>query len=469
VLESFPQFERMVLATSDREPLLEVGEGAPLPSGFLSAVAAGPDHSQISETLRIAGRTIQIASVPMRSTNGQTIARLYAIIDVALLNPMLRSDELGESATVFLVDRDSHFLNPPHGVDSEALYNGDGGESDLSDLTSSVAYYDDPLGMRVVGTRMPFARFGWTLVIEQPYDEAFAPIVRSMSRVAGLNLVIVLGVGLIAFRLANSIVKPLKALSTAAERLSRGEREVEIDETIFTSDEVHVLTRTFNDMSRGLGRNAQELEKNQREIEAANCELVTKNEELSNVNLVLEQLSITDGLTKLHNHRYFQESLASECKRSIRTDEPLCLILIDIDFFKKWNDRLGHAGGDEILRRMAEVLNESVRETDLLARYGGEEFALLAINTTLAGATALGEKVRQAVEETDFLTDVPSEREQLTVSVGVAPFFGDRRQLFADADSALYSAKDAGRNRVIVTPPKDGGVPISDPDRAEAQ
>ena len=100
--------------------------------------------------------------------------------------------------------------------------------------------------------------------------------------------------------------------------------------------------------------------------------------------------------------------------------------LKNIDFFKKWNDRLGHAGGDEILQMMAEVLNQSVRETDLLARYGGEEFALLAINTELSGASALGEKVRQAVESTAFLTDVPSEKEQPTISVGVAAFHGDR-------------------------------------------
>ncbi len=105
-------------------------------------------------------------------------------------------------------------------------------------------------------------------------------------------------------------------------------------------------------------------------------------------------------------------------------------------------------------------MNVSCRKTDLLARYGGEEFALLAIDTDLAGATALGEKVRQAVFETDFVKDVPSEREQLTVSVGVAEFAGDRMQLFADADSALYAAKDAGRNQVIVARPRTDDAEI---------
>ena len=130
------------------------------------------------------------------------------------------------------------------------------------------------------------------------------------------------------------------------------------------------------------------------------------------------------------------------------------MILIDIDFFKKWNDRLGHAGGDEILRRLAAVLNRCVRETDILARYGGEEFALLALNTDLDGASALGKKIRQSVEEEHFLTDVPSEKEQLTVSVGVAILEKDRKQLFADADAALFSAKDSGRNRVVIADSK---------------
>ncbi len=464
VLEGFPQFQRLILATPAGETLVEVGSGEPLPEGTPARTAPQAEHTRISATHRVADRLIQIASVPMRSGDGKTVSRLYAIIDVDLLNTMLRSEELGETAMVFLVDRDQNFINPPNGVDPDATYTADGGEVDQASI---VAYYDNPLGMRVVGTRRPFPRFGWTLVIEQPYDEAFAPIVSSMSRVAGLNIAIVLIVGLVALRIAASIVRPLHSLAQAAKRLSRGEREVEIDDTVFSSDEVKLLTGTFNEMSRGLGPNARELEENQHEIEAANVELVAKNQELSNLNLVLEQLSITDGLTKLHNHRYFQDSIKDECKRSVRTKDPLCLILIDIDFFKKWNHRLGHAGGDEILRRMAEVLNQSVRETDLRARYGGEEFALLAINTNLPGAAALGEKVRQAIEEINFMVDVPSEREQLTVSVGVAQISGDRKRLFADADSALYSAKDSGRNQVVIAPPTTDGSQIAEGDRVQ--
>jgi diguanylate cyclase (GGDEF)-like protein len=450
VLESFPQFERLILATPEGEPLVEAGSVEPLPEDFLTGRSLRSEHLRISEVRHLGDRAIQIASVPMRGTDGRPISWFYAMIDIERLDPMLISEELGEEAMVFLIDRDRRFLNPPEGFGTDVLYEGGRAENEQ---ISSVAYYHDPNGIRVVGARTNFPRFGWTVVIEQPYDEAFSPVVGSMSRVAALNVTIVLVVGLIALRIAGSIVKPLRALSTAARRLSLGERKVEIDETTYSSDEVNVLTRTFNEMSRGLTRNAEKLEENQREIEAANSELVITNVELSKMNEVLEQLSITDGLTKLHNHRYFQESIDRQCKRSARTAEPLCLLLIDIDMFKGWNDRLGHAGGDEILRRISEVLNESVRETDILARYGGEEFAVLAINTDLEGARALGEKVRSAVYETEFVEGLRSEDQHLTVSVGIAAYSSDRKQLFSGADSALYAAKDAGRNRVIVDLP----------------
>ena len=450
VLDSFPQFERLVIAAPDGRPLLEVGDGSLLPEGLLASLNPAMNMSSVSPAQRIDGRLVQIASVPMEDLHDQSVGRLYAIIDLDLLQPTLQSRELGETSHVFIIDHENRFLNPPDGLDPEALFAIDGKTGKSGDpFTVGVLHYDNVQDIRVVGIQTEFPRFGWTLVLEQPYDDAFAPVMSSLGRVAGLNLAIVLIVSLVATRLARSFVQPLGALSTAAKRLSEGERGVEIDETSFSSDEVKVLTRTFNEMSRGLCRNALELEESHQAVESANSLLVAKNDELSEMNLVLEQLSITDCLTKLHNHRYFQEAFTRECKRSARSKDPLSLILIDIDFFKKWNDRLGHAGGDEILRRLAEILNLCVRETDILTRYGGEEFALLALDTDLEGAIALGEKIRQSIEEETFLTDVPSEKEQLTVSVGVACFGNDKKKLFARADAALYEAKDSGRNRVV--------------------
>jgi diguanylate cyclase (GGDEF)-like protein len=457
VLDSFPHFDRLVLTRPNGEALIDVGDGQTLPKEMLLSTSPATATGSISDVTRMGDHLCQIASAPILDSKRRPIGRLYASIDLGVLVQTLQSHELGKSTNVFLVDREMRFLNLPDGLDADLRFAASAAGSNSRDpFVSEVTQYYNAESIHVVGTQKAFPRFGWTLVLEQPYGEAFAPVARSIGRVAALNLAIVLFVSLVASRIAGSFVRPLRALSSAAKRLSEGERGVEIDETPFSSDEVNVLTRTFNEMSRGLGRNARELEKSHRAVEAANDKLVSKNDELSNMNLVLEQLSITDGLTKLHNHRYFQESIAKECRRSLRSNEPLSLILIDIDYFKKWNDRLGHAGGDEILRRLAEVLNQCVRDTDILTRYGGEEFALLALDTDLAGAAALAEKVRQAVEEENFMTDVPSEKEKLTVSVGVAEFHGESSQLFTDSDSALYSAKDSGRNRVgIAEPPSE--------------
>jgi diguanylate cyclase (GGDEF)-like protein len=237
-------------------------------------------------------------------------------------------------------------------------------------------------------------------------------------------------------------------------RIAEGKTDVEIPD-VKSRDEVGVLTGAFREMTTRLAANARELERNHSEIEAANESLRSKNEELKCMNEILEQLSITDGLTRLHNHRFFQDYLAKETRRADRTQKPLALILIDIDHFKQWNDRLGHAGGDEILRRVADIMNDLIRNSDLLARYGGEEFALVAPDTDLEGAVQLAEKMRVEVSETRFVLDPPSEHQPVTISIGIAVYHGDRKALFSEADRALYRAKASGRDCVMVAAADD--------------
>jgi len=142
----------------------------------------------------------------------------------------------------------------------------------------------------------------------------------------------------------------------------------------------------------------------------------------------------------------------------MRTGEGLCLILIDIDDFKGLNDRHGHAVGDVVLRRVADVMQDCVRDMDLLARYGGEEFVLLASQTELAGAVALAEKIRLAISEARFsVVDLEGPKVlQITASFGVAPFRGDDKRLFTDADRALYRAKAQGKDCVVASDDPDG-------------
>jgi diguanylate cyclase len=176
--------------------------------------------------------------------------------------------------------------------------------------------------------------------------------------------------------------------------------------------------------------------------------------ELQQANAELATLSVTDGLTKLHNRRSFDETLQFELERSARTGKPLSLILVDIDHFKSINDRFGHLMGDECLKQVAQALRvAAARSTDLVARYGGEEFAIVLADADMAHAAAIAEKARQAVEALHFC--VRDEPVHLRISLGVVSLaggspMGDRSDLVARADAALYRAKREGRNRVML-------------------
>jgi len=130
--------------------------------------------------------------------------------------------------------------------------------------------------------------------------------------------------------------------------------------------------------------------------------IVDLQKELMETNRRLELLSITDGLTKLHNHRHFQDELTRAFEESQRYQRPLSLVIVDLDFFKKVNDTYGHAIGDEVLKTVAKVFQESIRSTDLAARYGGEEFGLLLPETDLNDAIAFAEKIRATIEARPF-------------------------------------------------------------------
>ena len=166
----------------------------------------------------------------------------------------------------------------------------------------------------------------------------------------------------------------------------------------------------------------------------------------------LAQGALLEPLTGLYNRRYFLERMSVELAAARRHGLALSLLLLDVDHFKLVNDRLGHAAGDEALRMLARVLLGALRKEDVLARFGGEEFIVLAREATLAGAHALGERIRKAVERSRFSFD--GAEVALTASVGVTVFGGEAAdgELLETADRALYRAKRAGRNAVVSLP-----------------
>lgn len=176
-------------------------------------------------------------------------------------------------------------------------------------------------------------------------------------------------------------------------------------------------------------------------------------QQLLETNLVLQRLMNSDGLTGLSNRRHFDEYLEMEWRRALREQTPMSLLMIDVDFFKSFNDNFGHVAGDDALRRVAEALRSCCsRSTDLPARYGGEEFAMVLPSTSAGGARLLAEKVRRAVTDLGIPHDKPEPGSVLTTSLGVAtlvPRAGQTSlQLVNLADRGLYMAKQAGRDQV---------------------
>lgn len=181
------------------------------------------------------------------------------------------------------------------------------------------------------------------------------------------------------------------------------------------------------------GRYEEQLEDYQRRLE-------------DHLALIAEQ-SITDPLTGLKNRRAFFDRLQEEVDRVRRDGSPLSLAMIDVDHFKAHNDAYGHPEGDKALKQIAQILESQSRATDMVARYGGEEFAIILTGTDVDGALVLGERFRRGVERAEW------SKQPLTVSIGLASVSGseaDHVELVDAADAALYRAKAAGRNCIVV-------------------
>ncbi len=183
-------------------------------------------------------------------------------------------------------------------------------------------------------------------------------------------------------------------------------------------------------------------------------ELVQTNQDLSSLRTDFKRVreeSLADPLTGIQNRRAFDVSLVEARKHATANNEALCLLMVDIDHFKKVNDTYGHVVGDAVLKQVSNAINDTVRGGDVLARYGGEEFVLLLPNTPMEGAERVADNVcnnvrNQAMDRSRVGKDIG----RVTVSVGVALFYRDEstEEFVVRADTALYRAKESGRNRV---------------------
>jgi diguanylate cyclase (GGDEF)-like protein len=167
----------------------------------------------------------------------------------------------------------------------------------------------------------------------------------------------------------------------------------------------------------------------------------------------LASLAVTDAVTNLFNHRYFQEQINVEILRAQRYKHTLSFMIFDIDFFKTYNDRYGHLEGDRVLKQVAWIIKQNVRQVDIICRYGGDEFVVILPFTDFNGARFVAEKVRKSIEEMDLLNKETRKVIRVTVSGGVASYRPglSKEDFIALADRALYKAKGEGRNRICIS------------------
>ncbi|MEO1963427.1 MAG: sensor domain-containing diguanylate cyclase, partial [Cycloclasticus sp.] len=181
--------------------------------------------------------------------------------------------------------------------------------------------------------------------------------------------------------------------------------------------------------------------------------LIEQTHELEEARARYKKLSETDPLTKIANRRAYEERLIDEINTAKRSTKPLALIMLDVDSFKQYNDYYGHDLGDVVLKRIAQVISESLpRSTDFSGRFGGEEFVVLLPSTDIFGAYQVAEKIRLSIKSLEIKHIKSDVKHVITVSAGIAALSGDSLndiELFKQADTALYQAKEAGRNKSI--------------------
>lgn len=215
---------------------------------------------------------------------------------------------------------------------------------------------------------------------------------------------------------------------------------VDFEPMQWTETDVEVLVELAHSAMREI-----QLRRAVRESDALNRRLLEQLQRVDELNRALAELATTDSLTGLRNRRAFDHSLALELAIVERHRSPLSLLMLDVDHFKRINDRLGHEAGDQVLQMIGQILSAGARVIDIVARVGGEEFAVLLPNTGAQGALEVAERMRLAVAQAPA-----GAHGGVTISIGAVTLHDGETacSLYARADAALYAAKEAGRNRV---------------------
>jgi diguanylate cyclase (GGDEF)-like protein len=435
--ERFPFFETLLIIDATGRAVASSGgrTGAmSLPLDRLNALRTGDAH--IGEPywdLGLAKAAIVLA-VPIRQADGRFLGALSAKINLRSIADTLERLAPAGGGEIYVMTDQGRFVLSSRANSAELMRTKlpAATTQPLLDREGATITYTPPEGREVVAILRRVPQLRWAAVVEVPRAQAFAELARLRNGTISMLIVLLVGVGFVAYGLGTLIARPLERLSSAAAKVTSGDLSVELPAG--GSGEVGYLTRAFAHMVSRLREREGQSE--------------------------LERLSVTDALTGLYNRRHLMGTLANEVQRSRRLRRTFSVLMADVDHFKRYNDTNGHLGGDAALVKVAEILRKATRGVDSVARYGGEEFLVMLLEAPLTTAAIVGERIRARVASEPF------EGGKVTVSIGIAeyPSHGDTpEELIASADAAMYKAKGQGRDRVIAA--AGGPPPEPDPER----
>lgn len=335
--------------------------------------------------------------------------------------------------------REEGFRGPEVPADAHGVFTGVIRWNDQTEYLTSTA---------PVPSMLPVSDLGWRVVVRQPISLAYSLVRDATSAVLLIGAIATVVASLLAYRAARSLSRHLHGIALAARRVEAGAPGAGMP-VFGGSSEVTALSSALRNMTVQLLASNSRMEQQVR----------VRTRELLAANSALDRQARSDPLTGVLNRRGLEERLRLAVSSARRGARPLAVAMLDADHFKRINDCFGHEVGDSVLRLLAETLRSRLRVSDAVARLGGEEFIAVLPDTDLAGALALAESLRAAIEE-----HMDAVYGNITVSIGVAVFTGTEIEgaaLLRAADAALYLAKKQGRNRVCSAPAPSDNLPAA--------
>jgi diguanylate cyclase (GGDEF)-like protein len=400
------------------------------------------------------------ASYPVYDQDHQMIGVFGVDYLLSWLGDTLRSLPIGASGQVFITDDSGMLVAASADIDTYKIVDGTSKlileteiDNDLIQTALSLPEDSDKDGLstfNIEGKKYylgcsDFQDYGikWNVYVISAEDDFLGEVREAMADTAIVLIISFLFSIFFTAWIAGRVTKPIVSLSIAAEELANGKLMPIPDDG--RKDELGKLTRSFNKMALQLTNVVANLEE----------EVSMRTQELKESNKVLKQLSFSDGLTGIANRRKFDEAIQSAWYTALRHDRPIALLMLDIDFFKDYNDSYGHNAGDECLKEIGKLMHEKARRiTDLAARYGGEEFVILLQDIETDNLADYAEEIRKSIEELN-IEHTASPFKRVTVSIGCSYMVpaADTMPtvLIETADQALYRAKGNGRNNSVLS------------------